>query len=90
MKKEIQAAAILGLLQFLSWGICTVSWRAVSQANIHASIITDTTLGTLNFFIIRRIAKSEATTVVQWIGYTVGGVLGTISGIYFSIWWLGR
>ena len=83
-------AVILGILQFLNWAICTISWRAVAQANFLASVITDTTLASLQFFVLRKIAKSEATTLVPWIGYTVGGVLGTVVGLQLSLILLGK
>ncbi len=83
-------ALTLAGLQFLNWGLCTISWRSVSQANITASIITDTTLGTLQFFVIRKIAKTDADSIPQFLGYTIGGVAGTVAGIYLTIWLLGK
>ncbi len=82
---------MLAWMQYLSWGLCTVSWRAVSQANVAVSIMTDTTLGTLSYFVIKKIYKiTDENGVIPWLGYTVGGVLGTVSGIYFSLWVLGK
>lgn len=84
-------ALVLGLMQFLSWGICTMSWRAVAQANVHAAILTDSTLATLNFFVIKRIVKGKGEdTFVAWLGYTFGAVLGTVSGIHLSLFWFGK
>lgn len=80
----------LAAMQFLSWSICTLSWRAVAQANIPAAVLTDTTLGTLSFFVLRKIAKADDTTLIPWIGYTLGGVAGTVTGIYLSLWWFGK
>jgi hypothetical protein len=88
-KAEVRNAAILGLLQFLNWSICTISWRAVAQANIPASIVTDTTLASLQFFVFKRIAQDHGNTLIPWAGYTIGGVAGTITGIYLSLWILG-
>jgi hypothetical protein len=81
----------LGVMQFFSWGISTISWRAVAQANIMASVITDTSLATLNFFVIKKMMKNkDEETLLAWFGYTVGGVLGTIVGVYSSIYLLGK
>lgn len=78
-------------MQFLNWGICTISWRAVAQANYVASVITDTTLATLTFFVIRKMVKEQdESSFVQWLGYTIGGVLGTLVGIWSSIHLLGK
>lgn len=88
---QVKNAAILGAMQFLSWSICTISWRSVAQANYLASVITDTTFATVNFFLIKRIAKDkDDATFTSWLGYTVGGVLGTLFGIYSSIYLLGK
>lgn len=81
----------LGLIQFLNWGICTISWRSVAQANIRLSIITDTTLGTLQFFVFKKMLDGKNdNSFILWLGYTVGGVLGTIVGIYSSLYFLGK
>jgi uncharacterized membrane protein YoaK (UPF0700 family) len=91
VKKAWKDALTLGVMQFFSWGICTVSWRAVSQANIGVSILADTTLGSLQFFIIKKITKqTDDEGLIPWAGFTVGGVMGTVAGIYFSLWLLGK
>lgn len=78
-------------MQYFSWFLCTISWRAVSQANVGVSIMTDTTLGSLQFFVIKKITKqTDDEGMVPWIGYTLGGVIGTVTGIYFSLWVLGK
>jgi hypothetical protein len=84
-------ALLLGVMQFLTYGICTISWRAVAQANIMVSVLTDTSLGSLQFFVIKKIAKEhEDSGLIPWFGYTFGGVIGTVLGIYASVWWLGK
>jgi hypothetical protein len=84
-------SCIFAGIQFLSFAICTMSWRAVAQANILAAVVTDAILSTLSFFLFRKIvdsAKNDA--LIPWLGYTIGGVLGTVFGIYFSLWVLGK
>src|SRR3954466_11215355 len=91
MRDQIREALILGGTQFLSWGICTISWRAVAQANTTASVITDSILSTLNFFLFRRlIKKANDEAVIPWLGYTIGGVIGTITGVKLSLLLLGK
>jgi len=81
----------LGIMQFLTYGICTVSWRAVSQANILASVLADTSFASVQYFVIKRIAKDrEDSALIPWFGYTFGGVIGTVVGIYMSLWWFGK
>jgi len=86
-----KGAAQLAVMQFLSWGIGTVSIRAAVQANVAATIMTDILLGSLQFFIFRKLAKDiDQNCFIPWIGYTAGGVLGAVYGIYFSVWMLGK
>jgi hypothetical protein len=88
--QKFKSAAILGLLQFANWAICTVSWRATSQANIPVAIVTDFTLASFNFFLYRRIAKDvNEDAFLPWMAYTVGGVCGTVVGILGSKYVLG-
>jgi hypothetical protein len=90
-KKQIIDALEIGAMQFFNWGLCTISWRAVAQANVLAAIITDTTLASLTFFVIKKMMKGkDEDTFIQWIGYTAGGVLGTVTGIYSSLFFLGK
>lgn len=91
MKKQLKDALILGFMQFLSWGISTISWRAVAQANIPASVMTDFSLATVNFFVIKNLAKNrDDSSFIPWLGYSIGGVLGTVTGIFASIFLLGK
>ncbi len=80
----------LGAMQFASYLIITISWRAIAQANVPAAALSDAVFGSLQFFVLRRIAKSDGTSLVPWIGYTLGGVVGTVAGIYLSLWWFGK
>jgi hypothetical protein len=90
MRDTLRNAAILGVLQFFNWAFSMISWRAVAQANIPASICVDATLASFQFFVFRRLAKDTGNDLTLWLGYTIGGVLGTVTGVYSSIWLLGR
>jgi hypothetical protein len=90
-RKQVIDSLQIGFMQFLNWGICTISWRAVAQANYLMSVITDTSLATLTFLVLKKMMKSgENDTFMQWLGYTIGGVLGTVAGIYLSLRLLGK
>jgi len=81
----MRKALRLGGLQFLNWLVCTVSWRAVSQGNITVSIVSDFILCTLLFFVFSEIADSQkGKRKLLWFFYSVGGVTGTVCGIYLS------
>jgi len=90
-KAQWTIALELAVMQFMSYAICTISWRAVSQANIWASVFADAAYGSFQFFVIQKLVKhKDADTFIPWIGYTIGGVIGTVAGIYLSLWWLGK
>lgn len=75
---------LLGGAQFLNYAVCTLSWRAVAQANIPVASATDALLASLQFFILRKVIDSKEDTLAAWLAYTTGGVLGTIAGIMLS------
>jgi len=91
LKMKLKDPFIIGVLQFLNWGLCTISCRATSQANIMACIMTDTLLTSFNFFLYRKIAKgADEGAFIPWLFYTIGGLCGTVVGILLSIKILGR
>ena len=79
----------LFFLQILSYGILCVNYRAVAVANIPMSALTDAMIASLSFFVIKRIAQSED-SVVEWAGYTLGSVVGSVVGIWLSTYILGK
>jgi hypothetical protein len=81
--KKIREAAVLFIIQIFNYGLLCVNYRAVAQTEYHLSALTDFLLATMSFFIIRNIAKSED-AMHQWLGYTLGGVAGSYTGIYIS------
>jgi len=83
MKKKLKEASILFLIQIFLYGILCINFRAVSQAHYHQAAISDFIIASLNFFVIRKIAKSED-EIHQWLGYVLGSVAGSYLGIYAS------
>jgi hypothetical protein len=81
--KKIKEATILFCIQIVSYGLLCVNFRAVAQAQYHLAAVTDFTLASMSFFIIRKISKSED-AVHQWAGYVAGSVVGSYLGIYIS------
>lgn len=76
---------LLGLGQMTSFAFITVNMRAVASGNLPLALLTDAGLQTVAFFVIRRIAKgSDESSIVNWAGYTVGGLLGTCIGLWLS------
>ena len=83
MKKKIKEAAILFCIQICSYSLLCINYRAVAETQYNLAAITDFTLASMSFFIIRKIARSED-ALHQWIGYVTGSVAGSYLGIYIS------
>lgn len=65
------------------YGILCINYRAVAQAQYNVAAISDFTIASMSFFVIRKIAKSED-ALHQWLGYVSGSVIGSYLGIYIS------
>jgi hypothetical protein len=83
MKQKLKEAAILFFIQIVLYSILCVNFRAVAQTEYNIAAISDFAIASLNFFVIRKIAKSED-ALHQWVGYVTGGVAGSYLGIYIS------
>ncbi len=76
-------------IQVVSYTLLCINFRAVAQAHYVQSAASDFVIATLSFFVIKKIANSDD-TVHQWLGYALGGVVGSILGIYTSTLMLGQ
>ena len=83
MNQKFKEAATLFIIQIILYGILCVNFRAVAQAEYNVAAISDFAVASLNFFVIRKIAKSED-ALHQWLGYVLGSVAGSYLGIYIS------
>lgn len=83
MNQKFKEAATLFAIQIVLYGILCINFRAVAQAEYNIAAISDFTVASLNFFVIRKIAKSED-AIHQWAGYVLGSVAGSYLGIYIS------
>jgi len=81
--KKIKEASLLFIIQVILYGILCINYRAVADAQYHLAAISDFTIASLNFFVIRKISKSEE-AFHQWFGYVSGSVVGSYLGIYIS------
>ena len=70
-------------IQTLSYGLLVINYRAVAQAHYFWSALSDFAIATLSYFVIKRIATSD-NTLHQWLGYALGGVVGSLFGIWIS------
>lgn len=81
---KIKEASILFLIQVILYGLLCINYRAVALAHYHDAAATDFIIASMNFFVIRKIAKS-GDAVHQWVGYVLGSVVGSYLGIYLSV-----
>jgi len=72
------------LIQCLNYTLLVVNYRAVAQANYFWSALTDFTIASFSFFVIKKIAKSDD-SLHLWLGYALGGLAGSILGIWVSL-----
>lgn len=72
------------LIQLISYSLLVVNFRAVAQANYFWSAVTDFTIASFSFFVIKKIAKSDD-SIHLWFGYAMGGLAGSILGIWISL-----
>lgn len=69
-------------LQFISYLLITVNYRAIAAGKYLWTAVTDLVFAALAFFLIQRVA--HASTTEAWAGYTLGGVAGAQVGIWLS------
>lgn len=83
MKTKLKEFLIMFCIQVFSYGMLCINYRAVALANIPLAAITDFVIASFNFFIIKKIAASDD-SFHEWLGYALGGVVGSVIGIYYS------
>ena len=82
MKAKILDSLLMFVIQLVSYTLLVVNYRAV--ANYFWSAITDFAIASFSFFIIKKIAKSDD-SLHLWFGYAMGGLVGSIFGIWLSV-----
>lgn len=81
--KKIRGLLLIFLGQFLVYGIVIVNTRAFTTDNYLKTAISDMLLATVNFYIIRRIARDEEAKL-DLIFYVLGGVVGSLVFMYID------
>jgi hypothetical protein len=70
-------------IQLLLYLLLVVNYRFVAWVNYPGTVITDFIIASFNFFVVRKIAKSED-SLHQWAGYAIGGAFGGLIGLWIS------
>lgn len=81
--KKIYEALVLFIVEFLNYCVICINMRGIAEGNYGLTIITDFTIASLNFFVIKRIADGTD-TIHQWLGFSIGAATGSVAGIYIS------
>lgn len=69
-------------VQFLSYGLITLNYRAVARGDYWQTFVTDILLGTFSFVSIRQVMR--ANTRRDRIGYIGGGALGALTALWLT------
>jgi hypothetical protein len=80
----LRALALFALLWF-QYTIVTVNYRAIAQSRYVACVGTDVLIALGNFTMFKLIIG--ATTWLELAGYTLGGCLGGVTGIWLTRRW---
>lgn len=82
-RQKIKEFFLFFLIQLILYLLLVVNYRAVSLVDYTGTVITDFIIASFNFFVVRKIAKSED-SFHQWAGYALGGAIGGVVGLYIS------
>jgi hypothetical protein len=85
---KIKEFALMFIIQVTSYSLLCINFRAVAQAHYFWASLSDFAIATLGYFVLKHLATS-ASTVHQWLGYALGGVVGSLLGIWLSTVMLG-
>lgn len=81
--KNLKTASLIAAAQAVAYGLICINIRAVAQVDYAAALGSDLLIASLNFLIIRKVAK-EIESAPIFIGYVTGSLIGTAAGIYAS------
>jgi hypothetical protein len=76
-------AVRLGLLMFVNYGLNSLSFRMLAKASYIGVGTTDALIAWWGFTMVRRIG--EASTKRAQIGYTIGGIAGSLLGLWMDV-----
>ena len=86
--QKLKEFGLMFIIQVVSYGLLCINYRAVAQAHYLWASLSDFAIATLGYFVIKRLAHSD-NTLHQWLGYALGGVVGSLFGIWLSTFILG-
>lgn len=70
-------------IQLFLYLLLVINYRCITTVDYKGTIVSDFVIASFNFFVFRKIAKSED-SLHQWLGYAIGGAIGGVLGLYLS------
>lgn len=70
------------LLMFVNYGLLCVNYRMVARGSYWGTATTDAAIAILGFTLVQRVAV--ASTLTAQVGYVLGGVSGSMLGLWLS------
>lgn len=77
------------VFQVLNYCLLCINYRAVAQANYLHIAVSDFAVATVTYFLIRKVATAAEGSVLPWLAYASGGVVGSLLGVWLSATYLG-
>jgi hypothetical protein len=78
----------LGLLMFCNYLMIAISFRMLAKASYVGVGITDALIAWWGFTMTQRIGQAQS--MREQVGYTVGGICGSLAGLWLDLHVLGR
>jgi hypothetical protein len=85
MTPENKSAAKLAVLMFVNYALNAISFRMIAVVSYAGVAIADALIAWWGFTMIQHINKAESTR--EQVGYTIGGILGSLLGLYLTTLW---
>jgi hypothetical protein len=82
---ESKNAWKLAVLMFVNYALNAISFRMIQRVSYVGVALSDALIAWWGFTMIQHINKAE--TKKEQIGYTIGGILGSVLGLYLTTLW---
>lgn len=83
MIEKLKQFFLYATVQFAGYTIIVYNFRVIAAGNVQAALISDIIYASLQFFVIRHIAKErDETSYWAFSGYVTGSALGTLLGMH--------
>lgn len=83
MNKKTKEFFLFMFIQMVLYLLVVFNIRTIANGSYFGTGMTDFMIGSFQFFVIKKISTSDDSTH-QWAGYSIGGVIGGLIGIWMS------